>query len=359
MATQQPLRAIGLMSGTSADGIDVAYLESDGFAISLLGNWANYSYSSEFRERLKRIPSSSINYKEVEQDLTLLHVRAVEEFLDNNKLSTEKIDLVGFHGHTIEHDPGNSVSRQIGDGKLLASKLNITVFNDFRTNDIYHGGQGAPLTPIFHARLAENLEKPLAVLNIGGVANVTWIGDGEENLLAFDSGPGNAMIDDWIIQHGWGEYDVDGTVAARGSTNLNVLKILLEHPYFRRKPPKSLDRNEFSLQLVADCSLEDGAATLSSFTVETVKQSQIHFPRPVKYWIICGGGRHNNFIFSQLREVLDEPVFNADDIRWQGDAIEAQAFAYLGIRSSLGLPISFPNTTGVTAPVTGGLRNDP
>ena len=167
------------------------------------------------------------------------------------------------------------------------------------------------------------------------------------------------MIDDWILQHGLGEYDVDGAIAARGSTNLSVLNTFLKHPYFKRKPPKSLDRNEFSLQLAEQCNLEDGAATLSSFAVETIKQSQVYFPTPVKQWIVCGGGRHNHFLLSQLREVLDQPVFDADDLGWQGDAVEAQAFAYLAIRSSLGLPITFPNTTGVKAPITGGVRHNP
>ena len=359
MALQETLRAIGLMSGTSGDGIDVAYIESNGSTISYLGNWGTYPYSDEFRKRLKVIKIASANYHEIEHRLTLLHYHAVLNFLDVNGLKANDIDLVGFHGHTIHHNPRKSISIQIGDGKHLAELLNITVFHDFRSNDILHGGQGAPLTPIFHAKLAEKFEKPIVVLNLGGVANITWIGEGDENLLAFDTGPGNAMLDDWIFQHNAGVYDVGGQVAASGSVNQNVLKELLKHSYFERNPPKSLDRNEFSLRLLKNCSLEDGAATLSAFTVEAVKLTQTYFPRSVKSWIVCGGGRHNDYILSKLRDRLEQPVLNAEDIEWQGDAIEAQAFAYLAVRSNLGLPISFPNTTGVKTPLTGGKREDP
>lgn len=359
MALQETLRAIGLMSGTSGDGIDVAYIESNGSIISCLGNWGSYPYSDDFRKQLKVVNASSANYQEIENRLTLLHYHAVQDFLNANSLNANEVDLVGFHGHTIYHNPTKSISIQIGNGKHLAELLNITVFHDFRTNDILHGGQGAPLTPIFHSKLAEKFEKPVVVLNLGGVANVTWIGEGNEDLLAFDTGPGNAMLDDWIFQHDAGAYDVDGNIAASGSANQNVLKELLNHSYFERDPPKSLDRNEFSLRLLKNCSLEEGAATLSAFSVETVKLSQTYFPRPVKSWIVCGGGRHNDYILSELRERLEQPVLTAEDIEWQGDAIEAQAFAYLAIRSRFGLPISFPNTTGVKIPLTGGKRADP
>ena len=359
MALLENLRAIGLMSGTSGDGIDVAYIESNGSTISYLGNWGTYPYSDDFRKQLKVTKTTSANYYEIENKLTLLHSHAVQDFLNSNNLNANEIDLVGFHGHTIHHNPSKSISIQIGDGKHLAELLNITVFYDFRSNDILHGGQGAPLTPIFHSKLAETLEKPVAVLNLGGVANITWIGEGNEDLLAFDSGPGNAMIDDWIFQHDAGVFDAGGQIAASGSANQNVLKELLKHSYFERLPPKSLDRNEFSLRLLKNCNLEDGAATLSAFSVETVKLSQTYFPRPEKSWIVCGGGRHNNYILSKLRDRLKQPVVNAEEIKWRGDAIEAQAFAYLAIRSSLGLPISFPNTTGVKTPLTGGKRADP
>ena len=359
MAIKKVFRAIGLMSGTSSDGIDVAYLESNGLSLSLLGGWATYPYTKSFRKQLRRINSDRSNQSGIEKELTELHYRAVQEFLNSKKLNPEEIDLIGFHGHTIEHNPEKSRSVQIGDGELLAQKLNITVFNNFRSNDIRHGGQGAPLAPIFHSKLAAQFERPLAVLNIGGVANVTWIGGHEEELWAFDTGPGNALIDDWVMQHGAGEYDVDGAIAARGSINFEALEGLLNHEYFNQNPPKSLDRNEFFMGLREDFSLEDGAATLGRFTAETVRLSQMHFPRPVTRWIVCGGGQHNKFILSQLRNNLDQPVLVADDVGWHGDAIEAQAFAYLAIRSSLGLPISFPNTTGVSTPLTGGVRHDP
>ena len=359
MVLKKSLRAIGLMSGTSGDGIDVAYIESDGSTITCLGDSRAYPYSDDFRKQLNVNKVTSANYHQVEKILTLLHYDAVQDFLRVNKLDALEIDLVGFHGHTIQHNPDKLISIQIGDGKLLAEMLKITVFHDFRSNDIMHGGQGAPLTPIFHATLAEKHKKPLVVLNLGGVANITWIGDEDEDLLAFDTGPGNAMIDDWIFQHDAGVCDLGGRIAASGSVDQKILRQLLQHSYFGRKPPKSLDRNEFSLELLKNCSLEDGAATLSMFTIETVKLSQTYFPRPAKSWVVCGGGRHNSYILSHLRDHLEQQVFSAEDINWQGDAIEAQAFAYLAIRSSLGLPISFPNTTGVKIPLTGGKREHP
>ena len=190
MTGKKIYRAVGLMSGTSADGIDVAYLESDGFTISAFGGWATHPYPSEFRARLRNLILGSENQSAVEEELTLLHWSTVRDFLKQEKLNADEIDLIGFHGHTIEHDPVQSSTVQIGDGALLARKLNIPVVNDFRSNDLKHGGQGAPLTPIFHAVLAAQLEKPIAILNIGGVANVTWLGTGDDDILAFDTGPG-------------------------------------------------------------------------------------------------------------------------------------------------------------------------
>ena len=341
------------------DGIDIAYLESDGVTVSSYGGCATHGYANDVRNRLRRLISGFGNRDALEEELTLIHWIAVRDFLKRENLNTNEIDLVGFHGHTIDHDPEKARTVQIGDGALLAHKLNIPVVNDFRSNDIRHGGQGAPLVPAFHAVLTAELEKPIAVLNIGGVANVTWVGAGDGNLLAFDTGPGNSLIDDWISRHGVGEYDISGRIAAKGSLNGAVLEQFLDHPYFKRKPPKSLDRNEFSLDLMNNNGLENGAATLNAFTVESIKISQTYFPSPVNRWIICGGGRHNRFMVSQLRDLLEQPVINADELGWQGDAIEAQAFAYLAIRSNLGLPISFPNTTGVKIPLTGGVYHVP
>ena len=368
-------KAIGLMSGTSTDGIDVAYLESDGEGIGHLGGHLTVPYTDQFREKLRALiasdsapditkdnaPDSNRNsaQQSVEGELTSLHAAAVTQFMSEENLSPADVDLVGFHGHTTDHDPNRGRTVQIGDGPALSRHLNLPVVNDFRSNDVMHGGQGAPLAPIYHAALFAAVAKPTAVLNIGGVANVTWIGKGEQSLLSFDAGPGNALIDDWVRSHGAGDYDDCGKNAAAGSVDNAALEILLGDPYFTAHPPKSLDRNTFPGDCVQGLSLEDGAATLAMFTVKTIGLAVAHFPAPPDQWIVCGGGRLNHHLMECLARELPGAVAGSDALGWNGDAIEAQAFAYLAIRSILGLPISFPGTTGVAEPLTGGRFNAP
>lgn len=351
-------RAIGLMSGTSLDGVDAALVETDGEARMRCGPALTVPYDKALRERLRRALGGRQPVKAIERSLTIAHAEAVQALLKQCHLSPDEIDLVGFHGQTIVHRPEDGVTWQIGDGPLLAQRTRIDVVADFRTADVKAGGQGAPLVPVFHRALADGLERPVAVLNIGGVANVTWIGhaaaDGAD-LLAFDTGPGNALIDDWMLARTGQARDDDGACAARGRADQAVLGRLLGHEYFSRQPPKSLDRNAFDPAPVEKLSTEDGAATLTRFTAEAAALARRHFPQPARQWIVTGGGRRNPTLMAALREAMaGAPIRAAEELGWDGDALEAQAFAYLAVRSRRGLPLSFPTTTGVRRPMNGG-----
>ena len=352
-------KAIGLMSGTSADGVDVAYIDTDGKEFVFFGPSQSFGFPRVLKDRLINTKVDDETNSIIEKDLTLFHFESIKKFMKINNLSKDNIDLVGFHGHTIYHNPGDRVTVQLGDGKLLAKCLEIPVINDFRSEDVKNGGEGAPLTPIFHSVLAKRLKKPLAILNIGGVANVTWVGKQIDELMAFDVGPGNAMIDDWVFSQGLGDYDKNGNIAANGFVNADILNQYLSHDFFQEKPPKSLDRNSFSLELVKGLTIEDATATLSEFTTESVRNSQVFFPSPVTQWIVCGGGRLNGELMRMLRVKLDSQVVRSEEVGWDGDALEAQAFAFLAVRSLMKLPLSFPNTTGVKKPTVGGVLNLP
>jgi anhydro-N-acetylmuramic acid kinase len=350
-------RAIGLMSGTSLDGIDIATIETDGLAHVVTGPAMTIPYPSDFRERLRSVLGGVGPVAAVETELTRLHATAVGRFLDGFAIPPP--DIVGMHGHTILHRPAERRTWQLGDGADLARRLGIDVVADFRSADIAAGGEGAPLAPLYHAALASALAKPVAVLNLGGVGNVTWIGTGtgegaELHILAFDTGPGNALIDDWVRQHTGAVADFDGALARGGSASEPHVVRFLAHPYFERKPPKSLDRDDFRDALSLDLSLEDGAATLTTMTAVAVAASCRHFPKPVREWLVCGGGRHNPALMATLGRRLGVPVRAVETAGWDGDALEAQAFAYLAVRSAAGLPLSLPTTTGVPHPTTGG-----
>ena len=270
----------------------------------------------------------------------------------------EEIALVGFHGHTVRHEPERRRTDQIGDGAALARRLGIEVVNDFRSSDVAAGGQGAPLVPLFHAALARRsgLAAPLAVLNLGGVANVTWIGGpADEDLLAFDTGPGCALIDDWVRQKTGAALDRDGRLARSGSVDRASLDALLAHPYFDASPPKSLDRNEFDPAPVSGLAAGDGAATLVAFTADAAGRALAHMPAAPSRWLVTGGGRHNAALMAALGRRLGVPCDPVERVGWQGDALEAQAFGYLAVRSRRGLPLSLPRTTGVPHAVSGGV----
>jgi anhydro-N-acetylmuramic acid kinase len=340
------------MSGTSLDGIDVAIIETDGREHVIPGPALTIPYPEPFRERLRSVLGGVGPVGAVEAELTGLHAEAVEQFLARHPGATA--DIVGLHGHTILHRPAERRTRQLGDGAWLARRIGIDVVGDFRSADVAAGGEGAPFAPLFHTALAAPLPKPIAVLNLGGVANVTWIGGGVGDILAFDTGPGNALIDDWVRRHTGAAADLDGALAGAGRASEAHVVRFLERPFFVRKPPKSLDRDDFRDAMPEGLSLEDGAATLTEMTAAAVAAGRRHFPAPAREWLVSGGGRHNPALLAALARRLGASVRPVEAVAWLGDAIEAQAFAYLAVRSLAGLPLSLPSTTGVPRPTTGG-----
>ena len=358
--------ALGLMSGTSLDGIDVALIKTDGEDYVEFGPSMTVPYEQDFRDRLRRVlgPAgrAAPGADRTERRLTLIHADAVQAFLEREKLEPGDIDVIGFHGHTVYHNPQNGITVQLGDGELLANWVSIPVVNDFRSRDVNSGGEGAPLVPVFHKALlksAPEVELPAVVLNIGGVSNVTWVGEGENDLMAFDTGPGNAPLNDWVRIHQSEDLDRDGIMAAKGQVHEDILKKMLANDYFDRKPPKSLDRQDFCRECVHDFSLEDGAATITAFIAHSIARGAEHFPQPAKSWIVTGGGRLNPTLMNMLRDATGANVQSADSFGWDGDALEAQAFAYLAVRADRWLPISFPATTGVSEPMSGGTMSHP
>lgn len=366
--------AIGLMSGTSLDGVDAALLYTDGVRIERFGPSLTLPYSADMRSDLKeglRIASACASpddmppeLKALEQELTDWHADAVFELLSVTGQTPDSVDLIGFHGQTVMHRPDRGWTWQIGDGGRLSGQTGIRVINDFRTQDMNMGGQGAPLVPVYHCALVarEDRYKTVAILNLGGVANVTWISrgdDGDMQVLAFDTGPGNAIVDDWAQLHTNNSFDEDGVLAARGISHEEIVMGMMASSYFDDAPPKSLDRDDFNMQAVRGLTAEDGAATLTDFIVESVVAAQSHFPAPPEAWLVCGGGRHNNTLMRRLRRRMPVLVDPVEVVGWRGDALEAEAFAFLAARSDRGLPFSYPETTGCTKPSTGGKSHMP
>jgi anhydro-N-acetylmuramic acid kinase len=349
--------ALGLISGTSMDGIDAAIIATDGRTVSSHLASLMRPYPDALRTELLAIardPARAVEpLLEIERAVTQANAEAVAHLLAEAGLSADRIAVVGLHGQTVLHRPERRITRQLGDGALLAELTGIDVVGGFRLADVAAGGQGAPFAPLYHAALAEDLPRPLAVLNLGGVGNVTFIAD--DGLLAFDTGPANAMIDDWVHRHTGAAFDEGGRIAAAGRVDPDRLARLTDNPFFAVRPPKSLDRNDFPLSVVEGLSLEDGAATLAAFTVASVALSRAHMSASPVRWLVTGGGRHNATLMRGLREALGVPVDPVEDVGWQGDVLEAQAFAFLAVRSLRGLPLSLPGTTGVPAPMPGGV----
>ena len=328
-------------------------MQTDGEAVTGFGSWLTVPYDEAERARLRGILGGVGKVRSVERQITNIHAGAVDKLLKLDSLTYSDIDVIGFHGHTILHRPERGRTWQIGDGALLARLTGVDVVNDFRRADVAAGGQGAPLAALYHAALSRDLVRPLAVLNIGGVANLTWIG-AEGALLAFDTGPGNALLDDWVVRRTGRAMDVDGALASAGRVDEAALAALLDHPYFRRPPPKSLDRDEFSYLPVAKLSPADGAATLTAFTAQAVAATLAHLPLAPARWLVSGGGRHNRALMAALREAVGVALDPVEAVGWRGEALEAEAFAFLAVRSLRGLALSLPSTTGVRHPVTGG-----
>lgn len=361
------------MSGTSLDGIDAALIQTDGESVSEIGPALTSPYSHSQKDALRGVMELALRdgvgamessvAVAAEREMTLANAQVVEALLGEWKGDRGDVAVVGFHGQTILHRPMAGWTWQIGDGQLLASDIGIPVVNDFRSADVASGGEGAPLAPLYHQALVRRAglgeaDWPVAVLNIGGVANVTWLSE-EGDVLAFDTGPGNGMIDDWMREQTARDFDNKGATAARGSVDGETLKKLLDDAYFDRSAPKSLDRLHFPQGIVNGLSVEDGAATLSAFTVASVHRAIDLMPAPPRLWLVCGGGRKNSYLMQLLAKELKAKIWNIDQMGWRGDFLEAEAFAFLAVRSLLGLPLSLPRTTGVPSPITGGVRYDP
>jgi len=348
---------VGTISGTSADGIDLAELATDGRTVDRFGPAETVAYRPETRALVlaaaARKGEGREDWPEIARAVTRDHADAIRAFLGAHDL---RPDAVVFHGQTVWHDPEAGETVQLGDPQGLADTLALPVIGDVRLADMAAGGQGAPLVPVYHRALAKTLggadREPLCFLNIGGVSNLTYI-DGE-HLLAFDIGPGNALLDDWIRKHGAGDYDADGAISARGEADETRLAKALSHPFLLEPGPKSLDRYSFSGDFAEGLGLEDGAATLLAFTARAIASSEKLLPQKPKLWLVCGGGRRNPVLMRALAEQLSGDVLSADAFQIDGDALEAQAMAFLGARLLAGLPTTYPETTGAAHPVVGG-----
>ncbi len=360
MGTGKVYRAIGLMSGTSLDGVDAALVETDGRDFVRPVGFYSRPYDAETRAKIRAFFGKKSATPEIETLIADKHIEAVRALLAQEKVATEDMNVIGFHGQTIYHNPAQKITVQIGDAGKIAREIGVQVVADFRSADVKAGGQGAPLLPLYHAARVKvaGLKLPVVVLNIGGISNVTWIGK-DNQVLAFDTGPGNALIDDWVKRYTGKNFDDDGAFAKSGKLNQKVLKEFLKQPYFEKMPPKSLDRDEWDLSGIQNLSPEDGAATLTVITAEAIRRGAEHFSSAPRQWLVAGGGRHNRFLMDYLRILLGAPVNPVENQGWNGDAMEAEGFAYLAVRSLLAEPLSLPETTGVPRPLTGGVLYKP
>ncbi len=362
------VRAIGLMSGTSLDGVDVALIDTDGTRVLAFGPTGYRPYSEAERALLRQALAAGAALadrtsrpgvlKEADAFVTDVHAETVENFIAREGIDRAAVAIVGFHGQTVIHKPAARLTVQIGDGAALARRLKLPVAHDFRQADIAAGGQGAPLVPVFHQALARALDHPhpIAVLNIGGVANVTYVDGGDP--IACDTGPGNALIDDFMRARVGAPYDNFGDVAATGRPDAAFVADVLKDRFFALKPPKSLDRNSFAFANIGlpDYSVPDGAATLSALTVQAVGRILPFLPARPKAWVVAGGGARNRTLMKMLGECMaPATVQTADEVGWSADALEAQAFAFLAVRTLNKLPYTYPTTTGVKTPMTGGV----
>lgn len=364
------MRVLGFMTGTSLDAVDMAVIETDGRAIQAFGPAGERKLSESTRAVILRATEAALAwpfgapepavFDEARMAIAEEHLAAATSFLREAGLASSELDLVGVHGQTVLHQPPTTqrpVGRtvQLIDADRLAEGLGLPVAHDFRTADVAAGGQGAPLAPLYHQALVDwsNLERPVAVLNLGGVANITIVGE-DGAIEAFDTGPANGMIDLWVQARTGCRYDAGGAMARAGRVDQAVLDAYLAHPYFAARGPKSLDRYDFSLDRVAGLSQEDGAATLTAFAARAVAIGLAAGPQAPRQVVVCGGGRHNPALMTAIAEQAEVPVIAAEQVGWRGDSIEAEAIAYLAARTVQGLPISLPATTGVGAPMTGG-----
>ena len=360
----------GLMTGTVLDGqIDIAFIRTDGDTVTEFGPAALVPYPAHIRTLITAAVTAAQDWQfdgpepaifaEAATALTIAQAQAVTDTANCHGIALGDITAVGFHGQTVLHRPPTTArkgrTRQLGDGALMANMIGRPVVFDFRTDDVAAGGHGAPLCPCYHASLLKraNADASVAVLNLGGVGNITWWGD-DGRLIGFDTGPANAPIDDWIRMHDAGMMDKDGLIAARGTVDRDRLAKIMNKSYFSLKPPKSLDRNGFSASLAEGLSLDDGAALLTALAAAGVVRAIEMLSATIDRLIVCGGGRHNPTLLQSIADQAGVVIDTADRLGWRGDAVEAECFAYLAARHMAGLPISYPETTGVPSPMLAG-----
>ncbi len=354
-SNQQRQFAVGLMSGTSADGVDAALVRTDGESAFERLDFLSVAYPDDLRRRITQVASQPVPIDlalQLEQEITNWHVTAVNELLSTNEKVRSQVTAIGFHGHTIRHEPRQGYTWQIGDAAKLAQQTGLLVISDFRRRDMAAGGQGAPLAALFHAMLFADHEKPLAILNLGGVANVTWIGE-DGQMIAGDTGPGCGLLDAWTWQTTGQPYDRDGVLADGGAADRATVEMALAAPYFEKDFPKSADRFEFAPLLPTELSAEDGAATLCAVTVESVANTIDRLGNPRAVWVTGGGARHPT-----LMRLLAERfvrVAAVEQCGLHGDSLEAECFAWLAVRRLRGLVTTLPSTTGCRNATCGGV----
>ncbi len=351
---KQLIIAIGLMSGTSCDGIDVGLIKSDGNKIIEMGAAMTVPYQPGFRKKLKAVVDG--DYKDIiniEDELTRLHASAVATFLNNFKIDAKSINVIGFHGHTVKHLPEQGITYQMGNIPLLSALTKISVVGDFRRRDVALGGQGAPLVPVFLKGVSSSLPQPILFLNVGGVSNICYIDD--KDIIACDVGAGNAPMDDLIFKQKGLLFDSNGDLARTGNADKNRVKEFMTHEFFSKKPPKSHDRNEFDFSFVEKLSLPDALATLAEIIASSMAKSLEFLPKLPEQIYIYGGGANNNFLVERIAQLTKLKVVNTDILNINVNYLEAYAFAYLAVRCMYRLPITYPSTTGVHQPQSGGV----
>jgi anhydro-N-acetylmuramic acid kinase len=361
--------AIGLVSGTSRDGIDVALIETDGESHVRPLAFQEHPYSPPVRDLIAQACTAAAKavtkernsdpvIEEANRIVTSLHLEAVRKLLNYTGMERHEIEVIGFAGHTVAHKPELGWTWQIGSGSMIADEIRIKVISDFREDDMKAGGQGAPLIPIFHQAIADEIAKPIAIVNLGGVANITGLyADGD--MSAFDCGMANALIDDWMLKHTGEAFDRDGKMAASGTVDEEILADMLRDNFFKAFPPKSLDRDAFTTEAVAGLSVPDGAATLTAFSAEGVVRGLVQIDQRPEKLFVTGGGRKNPTLLRMISERTGMATTAIDKLGWNGDAVEAQGFAYMAVRRVRLLPVTFPTTTGASEPTLCGTINQP
>ena len=357
------LYSLGFMSGTSTDGVDASIIKSDGEEFVDLIDDFYIEYDQNLRLRLQRLTDScfskndflklSKDFNEVQEKITQYHIKAYKKIISKNK--NLKLDLIGFPGQTILHKPRAGYTIQIGDYKLLSQETKKTVIYNFRENDILNGGEGAPLSPLYHRTILKKTKSkfPMAIINIGGISNITYA-ETKDNISSFDIGPGNILINKWVSLKSKMKFDDKGLLAKSGNVKIDILKILLDNYYINKKFSKSLDIKDFKLNNLEKLNLEDGCATLSMLTIKSICIAIQNLKKLPKKIFFCGGGRKNNFIIESIKKEIKSKIFMIEEINLNGDFIESQAFAYLAVRSYLKKYITLPETTGVKKPCLGG-----